>query len=376
MNRLTQYLLRQSLSLTLMVTLVLTAASWLVQSLKLIEYVVDRGVGLGLFIELMLLSLPQLLELIVPIGCFIGVLFTYNKLIADSELVVMRACGSSQWALARPALLLAGAGTLLMFSLSAYFLPASKNSFKDLQFQIRNQFNSGLLQEGTFNTLGENLVVYVRERGATGSLQGLLIQDTRDPTKSATFTASSGLLTQVNGRPNVVMVNGTKEVWDNKKHQLLDPVTFDRYTLDLEQFKDTAATRVLQPDERYLPDLFNPSDVDADPIFRERLVAEGHYRLVEPFYCLAYVAIALAALLTGELNRRGQTKRLLSALGLMVVLQTADLAVRNLTDRNLSAAPLMYLTAILPICVALVLVLYGHELRARLRTFQLQASGA
>ena len=287
MNRLTQYLLRQCLSLTLMVTLVLTAASWLVQSLKLIEYVVDRGVGLFLFIELMVLSLPQLMELVVPIGCFIGVLFTYNKLIADSELVVMRACGSSQWDLARPAVLLAAAGTAVMFSLSLYFLPASKNTFKDLQFQIRNQFNSGLLQEGTFNTLGEHLVVYVRERSASGTLQGLLIQDTRDPTKSATFTAATGLITQVDGRPNVLMINGTKQVWDAKKKELLDPVTFSRYTLDLEQFKDTVATRVLQPDERYLPDLFNPKDVEGDP------------RVSRPADCRRPLPAGRAALLHG-----------------------------------------------------------------------------
>jgi lipopolysaccharide export system permease protein len=362
MNRLTSYILHQSLGLTFIVSGALTAAFWLVQSLRLVELVVDRGVGIGLFIELMVLSLPQLLQLVVPIGCFIGVLFTYNKLIGDSELVVMRACGASQWALAAPALLLAGAGTLLMLSLSVYFLPASKNAFKDLQFEIRNQFTSGLLQEGAFNTLSDRLTVYVRSRAASGALEGLLIQDSGDPVKTSTFTAESGLITQIDGKPNVLMINGTKQVWDSTKKQLT-MLTFDRYSLDLDQFRDVPGARVLQPDERYLSDLFNPGDVDDNPTLRQRLIVEGHNRLIGPLYCLAYVAVALASLLTGELNRRGQGKRLLVAITAVVALQAGALGVANMADRTLSALPLMYLNALLPLVASLGLVLYSHQWR-------------
>jgi lipopolysaccharide export system permease protein len=365
MDRLTQYLFRQTLGLTLVVTSALTAAFWLVQSLRLVEMVVDRGVGLFVFLELMVLSLPQLLQLVLPVGCFVGVLFTYNKLIADSEMVVMRACGTSQWQLMRPALLLAGVGTVLMFTLSVYLLPASKNAFKDLQFEIRNQFTSSLLQEGTFNTLSEQLMVYVRERGGDGALEGMLIQDNRDPLKLTTYTAERGLITQVDGRPTVMMLDGTKEVWDKTKKQL-SMLTFVSFPLDLDQFRDVPGARVLQPDERYLSDLFNPSDADNDPSFRIRLLVEGHDRLVRPFYCLAFVAVSLAALLTGELNRRGQAKRIIGAIGVMVALQAAALWFLNSSGKHIELTPLMYLCAMLPIAVGLGLVMYGHDLRRRL----------
>ena len=366
MNRLTLYLFRQTLGLTLVVTAALTAAFWLVQSLRLVEMVVDRGVGLLLFLELMVLSLPQLLQLVIPVGCFVGVLFTYNKLMADSELVVMRACGTSQWQLMSPALLLGGAGTIVMLSLSLYFLPASKNAFKDLQFQIRNQFTSSFLQEGVFNTLSDRLMVYVRERSSDGALQGMLIQDNRDPARLTTFTAERGLITQVDGRPTVVMLDGTKQVWDRTKKDL-SMLRFERFPLDLDQFRDVPGARVLQPDERFLPDLFYPVDVEDDPTFRDRLIVEGHDRLVRPFYCLAYIAVALAALLTGELNRRGQSQRILGAIGVMVILQATALWFLNLAARHIATTPLMYLSATLPILVGLPLVLFGHELGRRLR---------
>ena len=362
MDRLTLYLLRQTIGLTLVVTTALTAAFWLVQSLKLVEMIVDRGVGLVLFVELMALSLPQLLQLVVPVGCFVGVLFTYNKLMQDSELIVMRACGVSQWQLMRPALLLAAGGTLIMLSLSVYFLPASKNGFKELQFQIRNQFTSSLLQEGTFNTLSDQLMVYVRERGPDGSLSGMLIQDNRDPAKLTTYTAERGLVTQVDGRPAVMMVDGTKEVWDKKKKQL-SMLSFQRFPLDLDQFRDVPGARVLQPDERYLSELFDPEDAGLDQQFRNRLMVEGHDRLVRPVYCFSYVLVALAALLTGELNRRGQSKRILTAIGVMVALQATALWFLNLAGRHLATTPLMYLSAFLPILVGVAMILFGHDLK-------------
>jgi lipopolysaccharide export system permease protein len=365
MNHLTRYIFRQSLGLTVIVTAAFSAAIWVIASLRMIQLVVDRGNGVGIFFELMLLELPTILQLVVPIGCFFGVLFTYNKMIGDSEMVVMRACGLSQSMLARPALLLGGVGLVVMLSISVYFLPASKNAFKDLEFIIENEFTSVFLQEGTFNTVSNTLTIYVRTRSAAGELQGLLIFDTRDPQKPVTLTAESGLVVQVDGNPRVLMHNGTRGLWDKAK-QDLSVLTFDSWTLDLNEFRDAPGARFLQPDERYLPDLFNPRDVDNDPTLRQRLIVEGHNRLVSPLFCLTHVLVALACLLTGELNRRGQAKRMAVAIAVLMVLVTGSLVSANLANRNLGAIPLMYLTALVPAAISGFLILFGYRRLLRL----------
>jgi lipopolysaccharide export system permease protein len=364
MNRLTRYIFRQCLGATLFVTLGLTAASWLIQSLKLVDLVVNRGVGIGLFAELAVLSLPQMLALTLPIGCFVGVLFSYNKMVSDSELIVMRACGLSQNLLAKPALILSGLGVAAMLAMSVYFLPASKNAFKDLEFQIHNQIASVLLQEGTFNVVSDTLTIYVRARDSAGRLEGLLIQDSRDKTKPITLTAEQGLIVQVDNTPRVLMINGTRQVWDPVKLQQ-DVLTFDRYSLDLNQFRDAPGARMLQAEERYIPDLFFPTDADNDPVLRAHLLVEGNNRLIGPLYCISYVLVALAAVLTGELNRRGQTKRVLVAFAIVAGLEASSISITNLANRNPAVIPLMYLNALLPAVVGLVLVLYGHRILRR-----------
>src|SRR6266851_5297080 len=189
MSWITRYILRQTLATMVFVAVCFTAAVWLLQSLRLIDLIVNRGLSAGLFAYLAILILPRFVDVVLPIAVFIAVLFTYNRLLIESELVVMRAAGMSQADLARPALITGAVGMAMLLSMSVYFLPAANRAFKDLQFEIRNRFASVLLQDGIFNTLSDTLTIYVRSRDANGELVGLLVHETRDPSKPVTIIA-------------------------------------------------------------------------------------------------------------------------------------------------------------------------------------------
>src|SRR5438874_2703745 len=168
MGSLDRYILRQSFGVMVFVTAALSAAIWLAQSLRLIDLIVNRGLSIDVFLYLAILILPRFLDIVLPIGVFIAVLFTFSRLTAESELVVMRSAGLSHVALAKPVLMLAGIAFVILMSLSAYFLPASNGAFKDLQFEIRSRFVSSLVQEGTFTTIADKLTIYIRSRGERG----------------------------------------------------------------------------------------------------------------------------------------------------------------------------------------------------------------
>src|SRR5246127_3759924 len=189
MTSLERYILRQCFGVMIFVTAALSAAIWLAQSLRLIDLIVNRGLSIEVFLYLALLILPRFLDIVLPIGVFIAVLFVFNRLTAESELVVMRSAGLSHLALAKPVLMLAGIAFLVLMSLSAYFLPASNRAFKDMQFEIRSRFVSSLLQEGTFTTISDKLTIYIRGRDDQGEVTGLLISDSRDSQKPVTILA-------------------------------------------------------------------------------------------------------------------------------------------------------------------------------------------
>src|SRR6201984_3931501 len=214
MKRLDRYILRQCFGVMIFVTAALSAAIWLAQSLRLIDLIVNRGLSIEVFLYLALLILPRFLDIVLPIGVFIAVLFTFNRLTAESELVVMRSAGVSHLALAKPVLILAGIAFLILMSLSAYFLPASNRAFKDMQFEIRNRFVSSLLQEGTFTTISDKLTIYIRSRDERGEVTGLLISDSRDPQKPVTILAERGVFVDSPTGARICLVNGNSQQYE------------------------------------------------------------------------------------------------------------------------------------------------------------------
>ena len=344
MTGLTRYVLKQTLVLTLAFTLVFSAAVWLVQSVRLVDLIVNRGLSIAVFAQLAVLIFPRFVEIVLPIAIFLAVLFCYIRLISESELIVMRATGVSQIALARPALILAGLGVLTLLALSTYLLPAANREFKDLQFEIRNRFASALIQEGVFNTISDRFSVFVRSRDRRGELAGLLIHDMRDPKKPVTLFAERGALVNSQNGPRVLMMNGSRQQYDLETGKLA-VLTFERYTLDLPGAKDAPGARVREPDERYFHELLDPGT-------NSGLISELHLRLVMPLDALVFALIPLACLLPGDFNWRGQGRRILAATAIAVLFEVLDLGIKNMASRNPPALPLLYIETLLPIAIA------------------------
>lgn len=342
-----RYILRQLVVVAVLVTLTLTMAIWLTQSLRFVELIVNRGLSLDSYLYITILLLPSFLTLMLPISLFTSVLFTYNKLITDSELVVLRAVGLGPMQLARPAILLATVVVAFGYLLSLYLLPWSYRQFKDLEYNVRSDFSSILLKEGTFNNIAPGITVYIRERGSDGALQGILIHDNRTPNKAFTLIAESGALAMSDQGPRVVLGAGNRQQID--ENGKLTMLYFDRYSVDLGRVGQTQESRWREPRERYLSELLKQSDDPNDKAYRSRLIAETHHRFTNPLLGLAFTLISLAALLSGEFNRRGQARRVLAAVALAAIVQTGAVALNNVLVRWPALAPLPYLNVFLAI---------------------------
>jgi lipopolysaccharide export system permease protein len=358
MITLNRYILRQCLSMMVFVTAALSAAVWLAQSLRLVDLIVNRGLSIEVFLYLAVLILPRFLDIVLPIGAFIAVLFVFNRLTSESELVVMRSAGLGPLALARPVFVLAGIAFAALLLLSAYFLPASNREFKDLQFEIRNRFVSALLQEGAFTTISDKLTIYVGSRNQRGEVLGLLINDDRDPQQPVTIMAERGAFAEgPGGGSRIIMVNGNRQRYERASGKL-SVLSFDRYTLDLDMLRDATGGRFHEAQERFLGELFFPP-ADLDPATRRSFTLEAHQRLAVPLSVFSFVLIPLACLLPGELNRRGQLRRVLLAVLLAFLFQSLDLGVKNLASRYDGAIPLIYLIDLLPLTLGFGILLLG-----------------
>ncbi len=359
-----QYIFRQLGLALIAVTGGLTALIWLTQSLRFVELVVNRGLSMTVFLRLTSLLIPSFVAVILPITTYVVVQFIYQRLNGDRELTVIRSAGVSPFGMARPALALAILVTVLGYVLNLWVVPTTLASFRQFQWDIRNRMAAFLLQEGVFTQISDKLTVYVRSRGADGTLNGILVQDDRDQNARATILAESGRLAEGTNGPRAVLFNGSRQEIDHQTGRL-NMLTFDQNEIDL---GDRAADAGVRPPDmsevstRQLLDASLAHDRD-----RTKWIAEGHKRLSSPLSTLSFAFVALVSVLLGAFRRHGGFLRPLVAVGVVVGLLALGLAINNLAARNNALIPLMWVQAVAPALVCLWMLVVPDWWAERLR---------
>ncbi len=342
MRLLTRYILRQLAIGTLITTIVLILAILLTQSMRLIQFIVEGQASPGVFLRLVFLSMPEFLIAILPIGAVAAILFVYNRLLADGELLVMRSAGLGQMSLALPGLLMAVVTTLVSFSTTLYFLPVTAREFRDIREIVRSNYSAALLQAGDFNPIGRDMTVYIRERDDLGGLHGILLHDGRNPAEPVTMIAEAGVIRDVDTEPKVVLLNGQRQTFFPETGRM-ETLRFNQYSVPLELIGPTFSRTNRQPVELFVWQLLSPGFTEEeDPSDYRRLITEGHMRLTVPLLPVAFGALALGFMLQGGFDRRGLSRRILSAIAAVVAIEAAYLALAGAARDDLMLIPLLY----------------------------------
>ncbi|MBX5453088.1 MAG: LPS export ABC transporter permease LptF [Acidobacteriia bacterium] len=367
-----RYIFRQLVVALAAATGGLVALIWITQSLRFLELVINHGLSTFVFLRLTSLLIPSFVAVILPITTYVVVQFVYQRLDTDRELVVMRAAGLSNFGLARSALVLALLVTALTSLLYLWIVPAASAKFREEQFKIRNRIAAFLLQEGVFNTVSDDLTIYVRARDKDGTLRGILIDDARQKDSHATILARSGRLIPSGDTPHALLFDGSREEIDHRTGRL-NVLTFAQNLIELGSSGKGAAQRYRDATEMSLSELLHPNPAVVLPQDFPKLRAEAHKRMATPLTVLSFALVGLVAALTGTFRRYGGVLRPAAAVLVITALLALELLVDNLAARMPAFLPLIWVHAILPIPIALWL-LFGPKRTKRLGRNALQAS--
>jgi lipopolysaccharide export system permease protein len=176
-----RYLNREVLMHTLAVSAVLLV---IIFSGRFVKYLAQAAVGdlaADILLPVMLYRLPGFLELIIPLGLFIGILMAYGRLYVESEMVVLTACGVSPRQLAAftlvPSLLVA----LLVALLSLYITPLGAARSLALLEDPKASQGLSTLTAGRFQTRSRGEVVSYAESidGDGGVMRSVFVAQQR-----------------------------------------------------------------------------------------------------------------------------------------------------------------------------------------------------
>ena len=217
-----------------MLLLILTGLAWMVQIMSMMKFLVNYGVRFSSFLGLTLMIVPFIVSIIVPFVTFIAILFVYNKLIGDNEVVVMAGAGMSPGRLARPALILAGILTVAHLVLNVFIVPATQARFYDTQWNLRYGLAHLKLQEASFTEMSPGLVVYV-DKVSGHDLNHVMLSDTRRDNQQMIIFARAGKLVTTMRGLSIVMNDGSLQA--SNDGTIIG--TFDSFDMDLSVAEQT-----------------------------------------------------------------------------------------------------------------------------------------
>jgi lipopolysaccharide export system permease protein len=309
MRLIDRYLLRQLLGPVILATLALTAVALLSQSLAGLDLIVNQRQSAVVFLKVTLLYMPQLINLILPIAVFVAALVALNRLHTEQEIVVCFAGGMSRWRVISPAIRLACTIALLALLMNLFIQPLSFRTLRQELFEVRTDLAATLVREGEFTEPAPGLTVYAQSVDGQGNLRNLFIHQIKPDGGTTTYTAEAGRVGRAQGRPVLFMRSGTNQEFSSRG--VLNYLTFDEYIFDLEPLSNSDEMIHYKPSDRFIHELFFP-DLQQDWERRNRLdlLAEGHARIASPLYNIAFMALALNAIIGGGFSRLGYGRRI------------------------------------------------------------------
>lgn len=162
--RIFRYLFREVLLATVAVTAVVMLIVVSARFVRMLAHAAAGEIAGNILFTILFYRLPNFVELILPLGLFIGIILAYGRLYEDSEMAVLRACGFSDTRLWRytlvPVILIA----LVMSINSLYLSPAGEAKVQSIRRDPRYYGGLSTLVPGQFQQLPDSSAVAYAER--------------------------------------------------------------------------------------------------------------------------------------------------------------------------------------------------------------------
>ncbi len=227
-----RYLIREVVKPLFIVVLLLVG---IFMAYSLTKFLTDANNGVlnaSAIFQLTGLKVLIALEVLIPIGLYIGIIVTLGRLYSDSEMVALNASGVSELRVVTPVIVVAVIISMLVSAFSLWVRPWAYAQLYQWQIQATSEIQLDDLQVGRFNQLGKSnsdrLVFFNNRNNKSGELSGLFIRSKKGDTLEI-ISAERGKLIRVEGAGTITGTTaGTIKGADRTLLDLQDAFVYQR----------------------------------------------------------------------------------------------------------------------------------------------------
>ena len=352
------YIFKQTLRNVLVATMVFISVVWLSQSFKTIKLIINKGADISDFMILSLYSFPSWFIIALPFGIFAGSMISYIRLENDKEIVVMKAAGISFSGISRPAIIIAIIASIILFLNVHFLLPFSYANFKSLQDEIRNSSQEIIIKDNIFVDLNNTQTIYIGKLEENNKFEEIFIQDRTDSEKVIEFFSKDGYLSRKKNKIFLSMNEGTRI--STNLDNISTIIDFKKYDLIIksDEVKENEI-RVIEYNEYNFFELIKKAN--EDKVNKGKLLAEAHNRNIICLLPIIYILIVMISALNGSHTRKPSILRNITSVGLLILVQSLTIVLKNMVHFNLALLPIMYLFPLILILIGIIILYKGID---------------
>jgi lipopolysaccharide export system permease protein len=277
--------------------------------LDITNYIVNYKVGLLTVLSMLLYSMPEFLQFVIPMSVMLAVLLTFMRMSGDNEIIALKASGFSIYQFLPPVVLFCLVGAMVTLLLTIYGIPWGNLSLRVLTTRAAaSSFEIGL-KERTFNDNFKDVMLYVSKINAgSKELQDVFIEDKRTKDMVSTIVSSRGKLL---GDPENLYFR--LRLWDgtinqvNIKEKSVNSIQFDTYDvrLDIKELMQGSDNREKSRSEMSLGEMRNVIKTsEQKDITYKKLLMDYHKKFSIPLASVVLGLIAVALGIQQEVRKR------------------------------------------------------------------------
>lgn len=347
LTQLDRYLLSKLMALFGFFALVLVSVYWVNRAVLMFDSLISDGQTAVVVLEFTALTLPYVIRIVLPVAAFAATIYAVNRLDQDSELVVMRATGASNWRLARPVVVFGLIASIMMAILINVLVPAAKQRLTERRQEVAQNVTAQFLREGSFQHPVKGVTIYIRKISELGELEDLFLADRRDPARATIYSADKALIVRSDSGPKLVMLNGMAQTLQQPGDRLAI-TRFANFTYDIGTLFNVNSNRKRSLDEIGTLTLLRggaqlAAQSDASP---QQIRLELNRRISQPLLAPIAALIGFAALMIGTFSRFGMWRQITLAIFGLIVVQALQNGVESASSSDPGLWPLLYLPAL------------------------------
>lgn len=341
MKVLETYIMRRTFAIFAITLLWVLSIVWTTQILARINLVTSSGQSAATFFEIAALVLPAVIPVVIPFALAIAVAQTLSAMNTDSELIVITASGSPKTTVVRPVMLIAALASVASFAIENGVEPFARERLRVLVSEARADLISSVVQEGSFQTIDDGLVIQISERLPDGRLGGIFLADTREEETELIYYAKSGATIELDNEHVLVMQDGV--VHRRNAAGNVSVIRYQSYAFDLAEFAPATSAINYLPKDRTLGFLLDPDP--NDPVFRsspQSFTAELHRRLTDWVYPIVFALVGLAVAGDSRSFRESRIHPLITTTLVALFIRWEGFIIGNAAGDNPAMVPVLY----------------------------------